>query len=199
MAIGDVISVRIVGRYQDQNIVNTLHYQITGQTVSERNVLRDFLDAWDTQLEAAWLARHIDSYELVGIKAFNDTGASKTPAFQAVGVAGSVVGEEVHASVCRTLTLYTDSAKHRRRGRVMVSGSAVAHFNTVDGAVTTAEIALMNVLAAALLVTVSDGETEGVLCIPPAAADPVEIITDIEARVTPSLIRSRRIRQFLIG
>lgn len=199
MAIGDVFTLRVVGRYQAQNIVNTLHYQITDQAAGEQNILESFLDSWDTNVEASWVARHLDTYELIGLKAFADGGAAKTPAFLALGTPGSVVGEEVPAAVCRTITLYTESANSRRRGRVMLSGTAVSQLETDDGSVTAAEVALLTALGETLTTTLSGGGDEAVLCIPANATAGAEIIVDSRGRVTPALISSRRIDQFLIG
>lgn len=199
MAVDDVVTLRVVGRYQSQNIVNTLHYQIAAQAANEQTVLDNLLIGWEADLEVLWLARHLDTYELVGLKAFNKVGAAKTPAFRAIATAGSVVGEEVPSSVCRTLTLYTASAKHRRRGRLMLSGTAVAMLETDDGAVTSMEQASLDTLGTTLLATIEQAGDEFNLVIPATAVDPVEPITDAKGRPTPSLIKSRRIREFLVG
>lgn len=199
MAVDDVSILRVVGRYQKQNIVHTLHYQHSTQGSSEQEVLQQLCDAWDTDFSAAWVARHIDTYELVGVKAFVKTGAAKTPAFTDIATAGSVVGEELPASVCRTITLYTASAKFRRRGRVMLSGTAVSMLDTATGAVTEAEITALGTLANLLKQELSANGDSFSPCIPATAVDPVEVITDSTPRGTPALIRSRRIREMLIG
>lgn len=199
MAVGDICTLRIVGRYQQQNIVNVMHYAITEQGSSELEVLENLLALWDTANQAAWVARHIDSYELIGTKAFGLTGAAKTPAFDPVGVSGAVVGTEEPAALCRTITLYTESAKHRRRGRIMLSGGAADMFSVVDGAVIGTEIVLLEVLGALLIQDLFGGGDTFQPCIPPAGVDPFEPIVDMKARVTPSLIKTRRVRQFSIG
>lgn len=199
MAVDDVVTLKIVGRYQDQNIVNTTHWQIIEQASAETGVLANLITAFQGAIETAWRARHIDSYELVGYKAFNHTGVSKTPKFLASGDMGLVTGTEVPASVCRTITLYTGSAKHRRRGRLMLSGSEVAQFNIDDGAVTSAELALLGTLGQYFEAAIDSGGDTFFCCIPAAGEDPVELITDTAGRATPSLIKTRRIRQFSVG
>ena len=199
MAIQDVCILKVVGRYQSQNIVNTLHYQVVDQASAETEVLENLILAWQGAIETAWLARHIDSYELVGYKAFNKTGAAKTPSFVPVGSNGAVVGEEMPASQGRTITLYTADAKHRRRGRIMLSGGAVAQFNIDDGAVTSAEQALLGTLGQFFEAVIDNGGDEFRCVIPATAVDSVQQIIDTKGRATPSIIRSRRIRQFLIG
>lgn len=199
MAVGDICTLRVVGKFQDQNIVNTLHYRITSQAATEHDVLESLCLGWETALKSSWVGRHITTYTLVGLKAFRKTGPAKIPGFRTIGQAGSVAGTEVPAAVCRTLTLYTDSTKFRRRGRIMLSGSASAMFNTTDGGVTSTELTALNTLASLLEATVSNGGDDFLICIPPAGADPYEDIEEIVARHTPSMVRSRRIRQFLIG
>lgn len=199
MAQTDEVTLRVVGRYQAQNIVNTLVYRIVDQAVSELNVLTELLDQWDTNIKAGWLARHLDTYELVGLKAFNKTGPAKTPAFLSIGTAGSVVGEEIPSPVCRTITLYTASTNHRRRGRVMLSGTAVAQIDTDDGSVTTAEIALLDVLGTLLIAPLGAAGDTFQLGIGSTDILNFEDAVDAKGRETPSIVTSRRIRQFLIG
>lgn len=199
MAIQDVVILKIVGRYQQQNIVNTLHYQIVDQASAEKEVLDNLILAFQGAIETAWLARHISTYSLVGYKAFNKTGPAKTPSFVAVGSPGAVVGTEMPAAMCRTITLYTADAKHRRRGRIMLSGGAAAQFNTTDGAVTTAETALLGTLGQFFEAIIDNGGDEFRACIPAAGVDSAQGIVDTKGRATPSIVRSRRIRQFLIG
>lgn len=199
MAAEDVLSLRVVGRYQDQNIVNTLHYVIDEQGETEADICEVLIDEWDTAMQVLWLGRHIDTYELVGLKAFRETGVAKTPAFKLIGNNGSVVGEEVLAAVCRTVTLYTESAKHRRHGRVMLSGTDTAMIRTTDGGITAAEITALETMAATLIANLATNGTAFSLCIPATDADPLEKITDYAGRVTPSIITSRRIKQFMIG
>lgn len=199
MAVGDEFTLRVVGRYQEQNIVNTLHYRIINQTASDQEILNALLILWETALEVAWCARHIDTYTLVGTKAFGKTGDAKTPAFRPIGTAGAVVGEEVPASVCRTITLYTASTNHRRRGRIMLSGTAVTQLNVNDGSVTVPEQALLTTFGELINTNLSGGGDEAQIILPSTDLLPLEAITDVKGRPTPSLIRSRRIRQFLIG
>jgi hypothetical protein len=199
MAIDDVSLIRIVGRYQQQNVVNTLHYQHTAQVSEDRDILNDFLIAWGDANETAWLACHIDSYELIGYKAFRVTGTAKIPAYINVGSNGTVAGEEVPSNVCRTITLYTGSTNHRRRGRVMMSGSATGMFNTTDGAVTTVHTAILQDLGDLLDTTLVTGADEFDLCLPASNGLPVEHVVASIGRVTPSSVKSRRVSQYLIG
>lgn len=199
MAQTDEVTLRVVGRYQDQNIVNTLVYRIIDQAVGELSVLWELLDQWSQDIKATWLGRHVDDYELVGLKAFNRTGPAKTPAFMAIGENGAVVGDGLPASVCRTITLYTASTNHRRRGRVMLSGSADTTIEVGDGSVTSAEITLLDALGALLLQPLGDAGDVFQLGIPSTDLLNFEDIVDAKGRETPALIRSRRIRQFLIG
>jgi len=199
MAVGDECTLRIVGRYQDQNIVNTLHYRITGQTSGEPEILDQLTGGWDVNYKSGWLARHEDAYELVGLKAFGKTGASKTPSFRSIGDAGTVAGTPLMAAVCRTITLYTADAKHRRRGRIMLSGTDDAMIDDDDGSVSTTEIAALTAFGVVLLPPLVVNSDEFQLGIPATAVDTWQDITDAKGRETPSLISSRRIRQFLIG
>lgn len=199
MAVGDVLTLRVVGRYQSQNIVNTLHYKTVVQEDTELVICEKLVEAWDTAMRILWQGVHIDSYSFVGLKCFRKTGVAKTPEFKLINAAGTVTGDEVPSPICRCITLYTASAKSRRRGRVMLSGSEAAMFNTDDGAVTAAQIASLETMAATLTATVTDGTNSWEICLPPANGDPTEEITDYKARVTPAVITSRRIRQFLIG
>lgn len=199
MAVDDVLSLRVVGRFQSQNIVNTLHYRIAAQTADDKDINSALITAWRADIETAWLARHIDTYELVGLKSFRQSGDFKTPHFTSVGSAGSVVGTEEPAFVCRTITLYTESAKHRRRGRVMLSGTAAAQLETDDGSLTSAEITALEVLGVELVAPLEGGADSFQLCIPANATDPAEDIVDMAARETPSCVTSRRIKQFFVG
>lgn len=199
MATQDVCILRIVGRYQSQNIVNTLHYQIVSQSSDDQAVLSSLCLAFQADIEAAWLARHIDSYELIGYKAFVQSGTAKTPAYIPRAQAGIVVGTEVPAAVCRTITLYTADPKHRRRGRLMLSGGEFAQFNVDDGAVTSSEMSLLGTLGAYFLVSITNAGDEFRCVIPATAVDDVQGINAAVGRATPSIVRSRRVRNFLIG
>lgn len=199
MAVDDIVGMHIVGRYQSQNIVNNLHFKITAQDTTEDLILNALCILWDTTLTTEWLSHHIDTYSLIGIKAFNKEGVAKRPGFKSIGSPGTVVGSEVPSPVCRVLTLYTDSAKYRRRGRVQLSGADTTMFNDTDGAVTDAEITSLGDLADLLAAEISDGNDTFFPCLPANLVDPVESVVAVVPRKTPSLISSRRVRQFLIG
>lgn len=199
MAVGDECTLRIVGRYQDQNIVNTMHYRIVSQAAGENDILDNLCDAWEADNKTGWLACHIDSYELVGLKAFGKTGVAKTPGIEIIGDAGTVVGDGLPASVCQTITLYTADAKFRRRGRVMLSGTPQAHLDETDGSVTAAAIAILNSLGASLIAAITLAGDEFEPGIPEVTPDTWQNFVDYRSRVTPSLVKSRRIREFLIG
>ena len=81
----------------------------------------------------------------------------------------------------------------------MLSGGAVAQFNIDDGAVTSAEQALLGTLGQFFEAVIDNGGDEFRCVIPATAVDSVQQIIDTKGRATPSIIRSRRIRQFLIG
>lgn len=199
MATDDVIQLRIVGRYQQQNIVNTLHYQIVDQSSSDLDILSAFITDWGTVHETAFLACHIDTYELIGYKAFRVDGTAKTPAYENRGFNGSVAGEEVPSNVCRTITLYTASSNHRRRGRLMLSGSEAAMFNTTDGSVTVAAVAILQTLGDLLSAPFLPVADEFQLVLPASGANPIIPVNAAIGRVTPSAIKSRRVSQYLIG
>lgn len=199
MSVDDEVILRVVGRYQGQNIVNNLHYKISDQESSEAQILNVLVQAWDGDITTTWLARHIDTYNIVGLKAFNKVGAAKVPGFLAIGSPGAVVGVETPSPMCRTITLYTDSDNYRRRGRVMLSGSADGMFNDDDGGVTSTEIDALTALGQLLNAVLIDGNDSFTLVL--AATDLLtnEVITSVKGRSTPSVLRSRRIKQFLIG
>ena len=199
MAVDDICVLRIVGRYQQQNIVNTLHLQIEAQVSSEQEILDQLVIGWDTAFRNAWLAAHIDTYELIGLKAFRVDGAAKVPAYSNIGQNGTVTGDEVPSNVCRTITLYTASTNHRRRGRVMLSGSAQAMFNASDGSVTVAEVGVLQTIGNLIDAGFSMDSDDFVFCLPATDTLPIELVTKSLARVTPSAVKSRRVSQYLIG
>ena len=199
MASGDECTLRIVGRYQEQNIVNTMHYRISSQASSDLLILKQLVSGWLSNYQSAWTNCHVDDYELIGIKAFGKTGTAKTPAFSAVSASGAVTGDGHPAFVCRTITLYTADPKHRRRGRLMLSGTPVSHIDTTDGSLTASAETIMNALAAALIGTLSVGSDEFQPGIPAVGTDTWQDFVDYLSRQTPSAVTSRRIRQFLIG
>lgn len=199
MAVGDELTLRVVGRYQSQNIVNTLHYRIANQTASELLICERLIELWDTALRVLWTGRHIDTYTLVGLKAFRKTGVAKTPHFKLVTANGTVTGDEVPSPVCRCITLYTADAKPRRRGRIMLSGSEAGMFNQLDGGVTAAQITSLETMMTTMLTQLSGAGDEFDIGIPSTPTGIFQAITDSKPRVTPAIVTSRRIRQFLIG
>lgn len=199
MAVDDIVGIRIVGRYQDQNIVNTIHFQITAQSSSELDILQSLTDQWLVQNGSTWRGRHIDTYRLVGIKGFSLSGPNKIPGITEDGTVGDVIGTEVPALVCRTITMYTASSNFRRRGRVMLSGGEIAQFETGDGSVTAAERALMGTLGALLINDVVAGGDSFTPGLAPTDVLPFEPFTGQLGRKTPSSVTSRRIRGFSIG
>lgn len=81
----------------------------------------------------------------------------------------------------------------------MLSGSAAAMFDVNDGSVTVATIALMDDISQLCLTALVSGEDSFELVLPATAIDPIANIIDARGRTTPSSVRSRRIRQFLVG
>lgn len=202
MAENDIVGVRIVGRYQDQNIVNTMHYRITAQESTEQEILGILAQRWLATHGPLWRARHIDTYRLVGVSAFSLTGLNKVPGIATDGTVGSVTGAELPSSVCRTITLYTNSDNYRRHGRVMLSGSEILQLEVGDGGLTATELALLDALGVTLiadLVDAGDTFTPGLAPVTGPPALPFEPFTGSLARRTPSSVTSRRIRRFSIG
>jgi len=199
MAVDDIVGVRIVGRYQQQNIVNTMHYKIIAQAVSEALVLQFLSDLWETSHKTAWLALHIDTYSLMGIRAFNKVGVNKKPGITHIDEAGGVALDEAPSPLCRTITLYTESDNYRRRGRLMLSGSNVSDFDDEDGAVTGSVIGSLQAFGSDVVENIDAGGTEFQPGLPPTDVLPWEPFTSALGRATPSLVRSRRVRGFSIG
>lgn len=199
MSVGDVCVLRIVGRYQQQNCVSSLHYRITAQTSPDLDVLEKLIEDWADKIEIAWLAAHIDTYELVGYKAFRVDGTAKVPAYNNRGMNGTVTGDEVPSNICRTITLYTASANHRRRGRVMLSGSYQAAFLPTDGSLTTAAVGQLQTIGNLLQAELAETGDTFELVLPASGALPIELVVSAKGRVTPSALKSRRVKQYLIG
>lgn len=199
MANNDICVLRLVGRYQSQNIVNTFHYRIVNQISTDLEVLEKLTLAWDSIIRNLWVARCIDSYTAVGLKAFRVTGTAKTPHYRVLNHAGTITGTEVPSNICRLITLYTTSSNHRRRGRVMMSGCATSMFDTADGSITNTEVAAMQSLGESMEAVLDAMEDTFQLCIPPSGTDPYEDIVDVLARSTPGAISSRRVRRFFVG
>jgi hypothetical protein len=199
MVENDVAVLRVVGRYQNQNISNTFHYFLTALTTPDDDALQNLVQFWETDIADAWLARHVDAYELIGIKAFVADGTSARPGYRAVGTAGDVVGDPQESFVCRVLTRYTDSTNPRVRGRLNLSGGAESMFDDTDGSVTTTEITALETLADLLDEQIIGGDATWTPVIFNTVLSTSEIITKTRPRVTPSVIRTRRIRQFSIG
>ncbi|MCK5292958.1 MAG: hypothetical protein KAR39_13190 [Thermoplasmata archaeon] len=199
MAVDDELTMRVIGRYQNQNIVNTLHYRVQAQSSSDLEILENFTDLWETELDAGWALVHSDAYTLIGLKAFGKTGTAKTPSAASIGTSGGVVGDGAPAFVCRTITLYTADDKHRRHGRLMLSGTPVTHLEAQDGSLTAAATALLDTFGDLLLPGFAGGGDEFVPGIPATLTDPWQDFTAHHPRETPSSITSRRVREFLIG
>lgn len=199
MAVDDIVGLQICGRYQQQNIVNTIHFKLNEQVSDEHDILDSLCAAWEAANKVPWLARHMDTYSLMGLKGFSLTGDNKKPGIVHIDEPGVIVTGECSSALCRTITLYTDSDNYRRRGRVMLSGSSADHFNNDDGAVTDAELVLMAVLAPYLVADLSAGGDTAEPGLAPTVTLPWERFTGTQARKTPAVIRSRRVRGFSIG
>lgn len=199
MAVDDVAVLRVVGRYQDQNIINTLHYIIMEQVGSDTAQWQDLVDDWLTANGSPWLASHIDTYTLVGVKAFSARGGAKPPGFASADSAGTVVGANQEAYIGRTITLYTDDANPRKRGRIQLSGGAEEMFNPDDGGLLPDEIVDLNGLGAQLMNDITEGDNVYRIGLYEKLLDNFLEIIQAKGRITPSIIRSRRVKQFLIG
>lgn len=199
MAVGDVAVLRVVGRYQLQNIVNTFHYSIIQQAGPEVTQWQALADDWLSANGNIWLARHVDTYSLVGIKVFTTKGIPRPPGFAALDAAGTVVGISNDALVCRTITLYTDAGNHRIRGRLQLSGGTTSMFDPDTGEVTQSEIDDLDILGAQLLQLITESTTDFQMVLWNKLLLGVNEIVLAKGRVTPSVVRSRRPRQFKIG
>jgi hypothetical protein len=199
MAIGDIVGIRIVGRFQQQNIVHTMHYKIIAQAVSEALVLGFLSDLWETEFKTDWLAMHVDTYKLMGIRAFGKVGVNKQPGITHIDEAGGVALDESPSPLCRTITLYTESDNYRRRGRLMLSGCTVSDFDAADGAVSGSMLGTMQAFGTAVIANIDAGGTEFQPGLAPTDVLPFEPFTSAMARKTPSVVRSRRVRGFSIG
>jgi hypothetical protein len=199
MAIGDECTLKIIGRYQSQNVVNTMHYRIMAQTTGDPEILTQLCVGWHTDIESAWLACHHTDYELVGLKAFGKTGTAKTPGIVARGNDGTRSGTGAPSFACRTVTLYTADAKHRRRGRVMLSGSITEDFDTSDGSLTAGAKTPLDTLGALLVAAITVNSDEFEPGIPAVGEDSWQDFTDFLTRETPSCVTSRRVREFFVG
>lgn len=199
MPVGDIAVMRIIGRYQGQNIVNTMHYRVTTQVGGDVDLWDELCTDWEITNSPLWLARCSDEYELQGVKAFTVKGDSVPPGTALIQLSGDVAGDPQEAFVCRTITFYTDSGDNRRRGRLMLSGGTEAMFNDTDGSVAAAEVGLLTTLGTAFMADLDNGDNEYELVIYDAKSDTTSLPIKARGRLTPSIMRSRRVQQFLIG
>lgn len=199
MAVNDIAVLRIVGRYQSQNIVNSMHYLVEAQSTGDEQLWDDLVNAWFTAFNTSWPARHIEEYNWVGLKAFTVRGDTRPPGERSVSLAGTLTGNPQVAFVCRTITFYTDSANARRRGRLMLSGGGEDLFEDSIGSVTTGEVIALTTLGTALMATLSENSNDFKPILYDKATDTVSNLILAKGRSTPSAITSRRIRRFLIG
>lgn len=199
MAVLDGVLVRVVGRFQDQNVVNVFHYEVDAQGSTQADLLENLAILWDTVNGAAWLARMSDAYELIGTKAFMADGDSVPPGIAPISLSGDVAGDPQESFVCRTISLYTGNPNHRVRGRVMMSGGAESMFDDTDGSVTDAEITALGALATLFETNMVGGGDTFIPIIFNRTTKGHEPIIKATPRKTPSIVRSRRVRQFLIG
>lgn len=199
MAVDDVAVLRIVGNYQQQNIVNTMHYKISVQANGDEDQWQELCDEWWSLHGTNWLDRHIDTYELVGLKAFTVKGNTRPPGERSINVNGNVVGTPQVAFCCRTITFYGDSANPRRRGRLMLSGGDELMFEDSRGSVTSGEVIALTALGAGMLAAIIGGDNTYVPVLFQKLPETVTGLIQAKGRSTPSTVRSRRIRRFLIG
>jgi hypothetical protein len=199
MAVGDVAVLRIVGRYQAQNIVNTMHYEVETQTTGDVQLWDDLVQAWFTAHSALWIAEHVDTYEWIGLKAFTVKGDTRPPGERAGAGAGTVAETPAPAFVCRTITFYSDNANPRVRGRLMLSGTSDEMLHNDDGSIVEGQVITMNILGNSLRATIDVNGNEFRPCLYNRGTDPVSLLVAAKGRITPSSVRSRRIRRMLIG
>lgn len=199
MPVDDVAVMRIVGRFQDQNIVNTLHYKIVDQTGAPETQWQELCVDWESQNLAVWLTNHVDTYTLVGLKVFTSDGQTRPPGFLSVDSPGTVVGISNDALVCRTITLYTADPNPRRRGRLMLSGGTTSMFDADTGRVTASTVTDLDALGASLLDVITGVNNNYQLVLWNKLLVLASEIIRAAGRVTPSVVRSRRAKQFTIG
>lgn len=199
MAVGDVAVLRIVGRYQSQNIINTMHYRIVVQANGDTEAWQELVDEWWTNFGSVWTARHIDAYELVGLKAFTVKGVTRPPGERSLNVPGDVVGTPQVSFACRTVTFYSASSNPRRRGRLMLSGGDEGMFEDSVGSVVTGEVIALTAMGTSLLANITSGDNQYEPVLYQKLPETISELVAAKGRVTPSSVRSRRIRRFLIG
>jgi hypothetical protein len=199
MPVGDIAVLRAVGRYQDQNIVNTMHYEVEIQSSDDIDLWQQLADDWASAISTLWLGRHIDAYSLVGVKVFTAKGNPHPPGFTQVDGIGTVVGTGSGALLGRTITLYTDDPSPAARGRVQLSGGTTDMFDPDTGQVVPAEITLLNALGALLTQIINEQDNEYKLVVFRKLPERIANIVLAKGRITPSVIRSRRARVFTIG
>lgn len=199
MPVGDIAVMRIVGRFQDQNIVNTMHYRVVSQVSDDDELWDQLCVEWTVTNGPLWLARMSDQYQLQGTKAFTVKGGSVPPGTSISAVSGDVAGDPQEAFVCRTITIYTDNSNPRRRGRLMMSGGAESMFDDADGSVASLEVGLLTVLGTALMANLISADNTYEVVIFQKTPEVISSPIKARGRLTPSILRSRRVKQFLIG
>ena len=199
MSVNNVASLHIVSRFQDQNVVQTLHYEVMEQGSDEEDILQNLCEQWQLTYEAGLQAIVNDDLTIIGYKAFNKVGDATVPGFKDSGNAGSVVATAMPAFINKTLTLYTESTKYRRRGRFSVCGVSETEIGDADGSVTSVARAALLAFGATLITSLTGGGDSWRLVIPATVADPSEPIVGCLARLKPTILKSRRIREYLIG
>lgn len=199
MSIGDVAVLRIVGRYQDQNIVNTMHYEVEDQATGDAVLWDTLIDGWIGDHETLWLGEHIDAYTLIGLKAFTVKGDTRPPGERTRNNAGTIAENPAPAFVCRTITFYSESSNPRVRGRLMLSGSSEAMFHDDDGSVVAGQIITMQALGDQLLGELVDTGNTFKPVLYSKLLDATNDLLAAKARITPSSVRSRRVKRMLIG
>lgn len=202
MSVADLMQLKIVGRLQDQNCVQTLCYEISQQAAGEEAIAKQLCIAWYSTHGTAFLARCSEDYTLVGLKAFGLTGDPKVPGQSLLNGAGTVAESCPTAMIARTITLYPEEISNHHRGRIMIPGTVDSMLDNEDGSVEDDEVTAMQALADALLEGCDDGGGNafdlriwGKVAGVPQKFD----INAVVAQKTPAAIRSRRIRELLIG
>lgn len=199
MPTGDIAVVRIIGRFQDQNIVNTMHYRVTNQAGADVDLWDQLCVEWELTNSPLWLARMSDDYVLQGVKAFTVKGDAVPPGTSIIAATGDLTGDPQESFVCRTITFYTDNANPRRRGRLMLSGGVESLFNDSDGSVASVEVGLLTALGTAFLTDLTSTDNTYEMVVFQKNPEVISMPIKARGRLTPSVLRSRRIKQFIIG
>lgn len=197
MAVGSILRMSVLGVYQDQNIVNTIHVKVIEQQCDEvdlaTKVAGTFID-----VETYWLAVHNQYYQYKGTVVVGTAGSSTIPGYYPRDLPGVVAQDPLLSSIARVITLYGAADNAKIRGRLMLSGASQGDIDETDGRV---NISMgLNTLAA--LMKQAWTNVQFVTVVPVIYTKSTQLAREVikaVPRPTPGVIRSRRIRNFMVG